>query len=570
MFRLVCLAFGCFAFPFASLATAQLQVTEVMYDPASGEPAWEWIEVYNPGVSSVDLNGYFIDRVGDSAFGSTPVSHIRSSVDHDGGTIANTTVIPAGGLAILYNGDGLDYDPQRFRNAWPQIPASVALIGVDGWSSNALANNPTPPAVNPSLAGTTFGFWPNETAYQLDVTDLGTIETPNERVTTVSASAFTFSYDDTAPWPNNTGAASLAYGGSGSLVSGANWAISQTGADNAYQSTATFLLSEPINGDDFGSPGQVPSGTPSAPSLLLTEVMFNPASITGSKEWEWIEVYNNGSAIDFAATPFWLDDDDGSVMTEANVTTGQIGAGETAVLFNASATDLTSTQAAWADGGAINFIPVSNWGALNNGGDVVGLWNDAVSYGTDFAAGDTVTNAVTGVVYTSSSPWPADNGTDSMYLTNLGADPLLPASWSRSRGTVDDPHGFLASDVFSPGGTPDNKGLDIGSPGLFSGVILPTLAGDYNGDGVVNAADYTVWRDGHPLANETVSLGVNDSADYLVWKNSFGNMASTGTFASESIPEPGSQLMLLFAILGIGGRFTVCNRLPKRLYCKEA
>ena len=40
------------------------------------------------------------------------------------------------------------------------------------------------------------------------------------------------------------------------------------------------------------------------------------------------------------------------------------------------------------------------------------------------------------------------------------------------------------------------------------------LAGDYNNDGIVDAADYTVWRDslesGTPLLNETASLGTVD------------------------------------------------------------
>ncbi len=565
MLRLLRLVIGFLASLVPVAATAQLQVAEVMYDPASGEPAWEWIEVYNPGAAPVDLDGYFVDRVGDSALGSASVPQIRSSVDHDGSSVANSTVVPAGGLAILYNGAALDYDPQRFRDAWPQVPAGVALIGVAGWSSNSLANNPAPPAVNPSLAGSTFGFWASEAAYRLDVTNLGTVETPNERVTDVTASAFTFSYDDTAPWPNNTGAASLAYDGSGSFSSGTNWAISQVGAGGAYQSTATFLESEPINGDDFGSPGQIPGGTSSAPSLLLTEVMFNPASITGSKEWEWIEVYNNGSAIDFSVSSFWLDDDDGSALTEANVTSGEIAAGETAVLFNASATGLIEMQAAWAAGGLTNFIPVDNWSTLNNGGDVVGLWSDSVSYGTDFAVGSSVANAVTGTVYTSASPWPADNGTDSMYLTNLGSDPLLPGSWSRSRGVADDPNAYQAADVFSPGGTPDNTGLDIGSPGLFAGVTQPTLAGDYNADGVVDAADYTVWRDGLPLANETVTPGVNDASDYQVWQNAFGNTTSEAVSTAASIPEPTTLLLAFLAFLALAGRFTVGNESLRRL-----
>ena len=50
-----------------------------------------------------------------------------------------------------------------------------------------------------------------------------------------------------------------------------------------------------------------------------------------------------------------------------------------------------------------------------------------------------------------------------------------------------------------------DAGVDVGLPyngsapdlGYFetAAIVPPSLAGDYNGDGVVDAADYTVWRD---------------------------------------------------------------------------
>jgi hypothetical protein len=83
---------------------------------------------------------------------------------------------------------------------------------------------------------------------------------------------------------------------------------------------------------------------------------------------------------------------------------------------------------------------------------------------------------------------------------------------------------------------------------------------DYNGDGVVNAADYTVWRNS---LGETVSLatgadgsgpdgfpdGIVDAFDYTYWKARYGDSAGSGTGASdsESVPEPGA---LILAALG--------------------
>jgi hypothetical protein len=74
------------------------------------------------------------------------------------------------------------------------------------------------------------------------------------------------------------------------------------------------------------------------------------------------------------------------------------------------------------------------------------------------------------------------------------------------------------------------------------------LAGDYNLDGVVDAADYTVWRDG---------LGTTYSqADYNIWKSDFGNHAGIGPGAipTTGAPEPATLWMFLTGIL------TLCSR----------
>lgn len=61
---------------------------------------------------------------------------------------------------------------------------------------------------------------------------------------------------------------------------------------------------------------------------------------------------------------------------------------------------------------------------------------------------------------------------------------------------------------------------------------LPKTPGDYNGDGIPNAADYTVWRD---TLNSTSDLradgdgsGTIDAADYELWKQSFETLLPGG------------------------------------------
>ncbi len=85
------------------------------------------------------------------------------------------------------------------------------------------------------------------------------------------------------------------------------------------------------------------------------------------------------------------------------------------------------------------------------------------------------------------------------------------------------------------------------------------LTGDYNGNGVVDAADYTVWRDsldqmGSGLAADGDGDGAIDADDYGVWASHFGEAAGSGGGAalfsagplSPAVPEPASLVILLF------------------------
>jgi autotransporter-associated beta strand protein len=74
------------------------------------------------------------------------------------------------------------------------------------------------------------------------------------------------------------------------------------------------------------------------------------------------------------------------------------------------------------------------------------------------------------------------------------------------------------------------------------------LAGDYNNDGVVDAADYVTWRAnvGQPsqsLPNDTTGVIIGD-AQYDLWRSNFGNTVPVpGAGASigvSAVPEPGS------------------------------
>ncbi len=83
-------------------------------------------------------------------------------------------------------------------------------------------------------------------------------------------------------------------------------------------------------------------------------------------------------------------------------------------------------------------------------------------------------------------------------------------------------------------------------------VTPQTLPGDYNSDGNVDAADYTVWRDTLGSTEDLrangddtgASMGVIDAADYDVWKTNFGQPAGAAAAHATTIPEPATPILL--------------------------
>ncbi|HEX4416110.1 MAG TPA: autotransporter-associated beta strand repeat-containing protein [Lacipirellulaceae bacterium] len=88
------------------------------------------------------------------------------------------------------------------------------------------------------------------------------------------------------------------------------------------------------------------------------------------------------------------------------------------------------------------------------------------------------------------------------------------------------------------------------------GSAVTGVAGDYNGNGVVDAADYVLWRNGGPLQNEVNSIGTVDASDYTAWRARFGNTSGSGSSlsAGAAVPEPGSCSLL---VLGIGSVWAI-------------
>ena len=91
-----------------------------------------------------------------------------------------------------------------------------------------------------------------------------------------------------------------------------------------------------------------------------------------------------------------------------------------------------------------------------------------------------------------------------------------------------------------------------------SAYSIPIAAGDYNGDGVVDAADYVVWRKTLGSTGDLRADGngnsVIDPGDFGVWRTAFGALYNfgNGTVAGTEVPEPGPSYFVVFGCVLLG------------------
>jgi hypothetical protein len=80
--------------------------------------------------------------------------------------------------------------------------------------------------------------------------------------------------------------------------------------------------------------------------------------------------------------------------------------------------------------------------------------------------------------------------------------------------------------------------------GLVEYVEGAGLEGDYNGDNIVNAADYVAWR-------KTPGAFGGDPGGYNTWRQNFGE-AGPGAGGAQGVPEPTAIASVIVAMLGVG------------------
>jgi hypothetical protein len=120
---------GCAAALTGLLAHADLMINEVCYNNSAvadetGDTSSDWIELYNPGPSAVNINGY---RLGDQS----------PFVDDGHGVVLPNYTVPAGGFLVVFAGGDTD------RTVWTNAP-NVSLISSNStWRYDVSATVPT-------------------------------------------------------------------------------------------------------------------------------------------------------------------------------------------------------------------------------------------------------------------------------------------------------------------------------------------------------------------------------------------------------------------------------------------
>ncbi|MCG8510234.1 MAG: dockerin type I domain-containing protein, partial [Rhodospirillales bacterium] len=99
--------------------------------------------------------------------------------------------------------------------------------------------------------------------------------------------------------------------------------------------------------------------------------------------------------------------------------------------------------------------------------------------------------------------------------------------------------------------TSDGNGGHVLSLAEVQVFLAPAAMGDYNDDGLIDAADYAAWRS-HFGTTVTPGSGADgngdgivDAADYTVWRDNVGMSAAELAEAGLTVPEPGSVAVLL-------------------------
>ncbi len=124
-------------------------------------------------------------------------------------------------------------------------------------------------------------------------------------------------------------------------------------------------------------------------------------------------------------------------------------------------------------------------------------------------------------------------------------------------GEIDAPMGEITIDsIWFTGLGNAQIYLDNVSHNPLGLLAAASITGDYNGDGIVNVADYNMWRSmqGSPVTPGTKadgnSNGIVDAGDYITWRKLI-SMAGGTSIGGGAVPEPAGLLLITTGTIGL-------------------
>ncbi|MEK6700984.1 MAG: lamin tail domain-containing protein [Planctomycetota bacterium] len=444
-------------------------ITEIMYDPNGDDAGKEFVEIFNSGVTAIDISGWALrDIEGDARTGLIPAGTIMQPQE--------VIVLSAA------SGPGVPADVvTQFRIAW-NLPAGVRVFGLGSWQDRAQRATPIEEV-------------------------LSLVDAANEPVDVVNYE--NPSYSPATLWPADDTASSISLLPTALSKAandlGLNWVRSTTHIDGAYDSISTGFFSDIRGTGSAGSPGIVWTATHQLPTgeAAITEIMFHPNSNPGDpSRGEWLELYNPGpTPLDVSG--WYIRDEDGRTGPIAPGTV--LASHQVLVLIPqfGAATALQAEsefRAAW--GNICNVAALTGWSDLETSPNIGGLANNPGRGNECLSVRKADATVVDVVNYDDANGWPVDAvnaspGLGTAWSIELlpghcnATDNDLPVNWAASLQGINLADLNIMTLVFN--------GFDIGSPGLLEGIVTTRecstapCSADFDADGTVDFFDYDAF-----------------------------------------------------------------------------
>jgi hypothetical protein len=216
--------------------------------------------------------------------------------------------------------------------------------------------------------------------------------------------------------------------------------------------------------------------------------------------------------------------------TTALPTTVALGAGSNLVVGSAGAGDFDLIHFSVPAGSGLTSLTLSSYVNPFNAVSFIGLQAGASwTAGLDFDVDPTKLLGWSHIAAEGSS------GVDADLLIGMSAAPFTPGF---ARPLAAGEYTLLIQDT-------DN----VVSYSLDFILQAPSLAGDFNKDGVVDGDDLEQWKGDFGVNDESDadSDGDTDGADFLIWQRAFGSSAQVAP-----IPEPAALTLALVAAVSAG------------------